>query len=42
MRVTVSKLLSELCNDNFIRVLNRKIQVNAKQYDEYISNMKIL
>ena len=41
-RVTVSKLLSELCNDNFIRVLNRKIQVNAKQYDEYISNMKIL
>lgn len=41
-RVTVSKLLSELCNDNFIGVLNRKIQVNAKQYDEYISNMKIL
>ena len=41
-RVTVSKLLRELCDDNFIRVLNRKIQVNATQFHEYISKMKIL
>lgn len=42
VRVTVSKQLSELCDENFIRIVNRKIQVNAKQYDEYISGMKIL
>ncbi len=34
-RVTVSKLISELCCDGFIRVLNRTIQVNAKKYIEY-------
>lgn len=42
VRVTVSKQLSELCNENFIRILNRKIQVNAEKFDEYISEMKIL
>lgn len=42
VRVTVSKQLSELCEENFIRILNRKVQVNAKEFDAYISEMKIL
>lgn len=35
-RVTVSKLINELCNDKFIRIINRRIQVNKDLYDEYI------
>ncbi len=34
-RVTVSKLIGELCCDGFIRVVNRTMQVNAKKYKDY-------
>lgn len=34
-RVTVSKLINELCQEGFIRVLNRNTQVNAKKCAEY-------
>lgn len=37
-RVTVSKLINELCTEGFIRMLNRNIQVNAKDYNEYCKN----
>lgn len=33
-RVTVSKLINELCMEGFIRVLNRKTQVNAAMYEK--------
>ena len=36
VRVTVSKLLKELCDENIIRTVNRKIQVNAKAYESYL------
>ena len=29
-RITVSKLLGELCDEGFIRMLNRNIQINAR------------
>lgn len=32
-RVTVSKLINELCAEGFIRLLNRKTQVNIRQYE---------
>lgn len=35
-RVTVSKLISELCYDGFIRILNRTMQINAEKYKEYL------
>ena len=31
-RVTISKLVNELCDEGFIRMLNRNIQVNAEKY----------
>ncbi|MCD7908713.1 MAG: Crp/Fnr family transcriptional regulator [Clostridium sp.] len=31
-RVTISKLINELCDEGFIRMLNRNIQVNAEKY----------
>lgn len=31
-RVTISKLINELCDEGFIRMLNRNIQVNAEMY----------
>ena len=34
-RVTVSKLISELCAEGFIRMLNHRMQLNAKAYAEY-------
>jgi len=34
-RVTVSKLINELCTEGFIRMLNRNIELNAKDYKEY-------
>lgn len=37
-RVTVSKLINELCTEGFIRMLNRNMQLNAKEYDEYCKN----
>ncbi len=35
-RVTVSKLINELCDEKFIRVINRNVQVNIKSYDAYM------
>ncbi len=37
-RITINKSISELCDDGFIRMLNRKVQVNADCYQEYITN----
>ncbi len=37
VRVTVSKLMNELCDEGFLRVINRRVQVNAQKYREYIS-----
>lgn len=34
-RVTVSKLINELCMEGFIRMLNRNIQVNAAEYASF-------
>ena len=31
-RVTISKLINELCSEGFIRLLNRSIQINAREY----------
>lgn len=36
-RITVNKLINELCAEGFIRILNRNAQVNAKLYEEFIS-----
>jgi len=33
-RVTISKLIQKLCDENFIRILNRKIQVNSQYYEK--------
>lgn len=38
-RVTVSKLISELCCDGFIRVLNRTMQINGVKYKEYLEEL---
>jgi CRP/FNR family cyclic AMP-dependent transcriptional regulator len=35
-RVTVSKLINELCDERFLRVINRNIQVNINAYEEYM------
>ena len=35
-RVTISKLINELCAEGFIRVLNRKTQISVAQYEEEI------
>jgi CRP/FNR family cyclic AMP-dependent transcriptional regulator len=35
-RVTVSKLMNELCDEKFLRVINRNVQVNAKLYADYM------
>lgn len=34
-RVTVNKLINELCDAGFIRLLNRRMQVNAAQYRRF-------
>ncbi len=39
-RVTVSKLMNELCNEGFIRVINRRVQVNAEKYRAYIGSTR--
>lgn len=36
-RVTVSKLIQELCKDGFIRIINKKIQVNKNKFKEFTS-----
>ena len=35
-RVTITKLINELCAEGFIRVLNRKTQINVNQYKQEI------
>lgn len=37
-RVTVSRLMQELCSENFLRVINRRTQVNVEQYAKYMGN----
>lgn len=39
-RVTVSKLISEMCAEGFIRMLNHKIQINAVEYRKFAKNME--
>lgn len=34
-RVTISKLINELCEEGFIRILNRNTQINAKDYQKF-------
>lgn len=36
-RVTVSRLIGELSNEGFTRILNRRIQVNADAYKEMMT-----
>lgn len=40
-RVTVSRQLNELCGDGFLRLINRRAQVNIEKYHEYINQNKI-
>ncbi|MCB7320199.1 Crp/Fnr family transcriptional regulator [Lacrimispora sp. 210928-DFI.3.58] len=35
-RVTISKLINELCDESFIRILNRSTQVSAEKYKEFV------
>lgn len=35
-RVTVNKHITELCDEKFIRIVNRSVQVNAASYDRYM------
>ncbi len=35
-RVTISKLINELCDEGFIRLLNRNAQVNAEKYRKFM------
>lgn len=39
-RVTVSKLINELCTEGFIRMLNHKLQINAKEYERFVRWME--
>lgn len=34
-RITTNKMINELCDEEFIRILNRNIQINAKEYDRF-------
>lgn len=38
-RVTVSKLINELCAEGFIRVVNRQTQINIRAYEEEHAKM---
>lgn len=37
-RVTISKLINELCDEGFIRMLNRNVQVNREEYRKFMEN----
>ncbi|WP_235821969.1 Crp/Fnr family transcriptional regulator [Angelakisella massiliensis] len=39
-RVTISRQLTELCNEGFIRIINRRIQVSAEQYHKYMQSSR--
>lgn len=41
-RVTINKLISELCAEGFIRMLNHKLQVNAKEYECFVEQIEHL
>ena len=36
-RVTISKLINELCDDGFIRIINRRAQVSKEAYDKFVA-----
>ena len=36
-RVTISKLINELCEDGFIRIINRRAQVSVEAYDRFVA-----
>ena len=38
-RVTISKLINELCDDGFLRLINRRAQVNISAYHRFLSKM---
>lgn len=40
-RVTVNKLINELCEEGFIRLLNRKMQVCAEPYRKFTTRKKM-
>lgn len=37
-RVTISKLINELCDDGFIRIINRRAQVNMAAYEKFLAD----
>jgi len=39
-RVTVSKLINELYNENTLRLINHKMQVNKTAYEEYLKEVE--
>lgn len=39
-RVTVSKLIGEMCAEGFIRMLNHKLQINAADYRKIVEQME--
>ena len=36
-RVTISKLINELCEDGFIRIINRRAQVSVEAYEKFLA-----
>ncbi len=41
-RITITKLINELCNEGFIRIINRVVQVNAEKYNDFITEYEHL
>lgn len=39
-RVTISRQINELCNKNFLRIINRKYQLNKKMANKFLSDNK--
>lgn len=37
-RVTISKLINELCEDGFLRIINRRAQISVDSYNKFISS----
>ncbi|MEG1777621.1 MAG: helix-turn-helix domain-containing protein, partial [Angelakisella sp.] len=36
-RVTISRQINELCSEGFLRMINRRAQVNIEKYIEYVN-----
>lgn len=36
-RVTISRQINELCNEGFLRIVNRKYQINKSQAEQYLN-----